>query len=56
MRLPHMEKPTCAAFEKYKRVPEIIPLDFLEDDVIWVASKCSGAAGAPGAESIELKN
>ena len=37
--------------EKYpKRYP------FTEDDVTWVASKLSGAAGALGAEAMELQN
>ena len=31
-------------------------LDFTEDDVTWVASKLSGAAGALEAEAIELRN
>ena len=34
----------------------MVPLDFSEDDVIWVASKISGAAGVLGAEAIELIN
>ena len=37
-------------------MPETIPLDFMEDDVMWVASKISGAAGVLGAEAIELRN
>ena len=37
-------------------MPETLPLDFTEDDVMWVASKLSGAAGALGAEVIELRN
>ena len=37
-------------------MPETVPLDFREDDVAWVASKLSGAAGALGAEVIELSN
>ena len=41
-----MENPTCAAFEEYEDVPKTVPLDFTEDDVTWVASKLSGAAGA----------
>ena len=32
------------------------PLDFLEDDVTLVESKLSGAAGALGAQAIELSN
>ena len=31
-------------------------LDSLEDDVTWVASNLSGAAGALGGEAIELMN
>ena len=33
-----------------------MPLDFSEEDVTWVASKLSGAAGALGAEAIKLRN
>ena len=33
-----------------------LPPDFTEDDVTWVASKLSGAAGALGAEAMELRN
>ena len=51
-----MENPVCAAFEEYEDVPKMIPLDFTEDDVTWVASKLSGSAGALGAEAMELRN
>ena len=51
-----MENPTCAAFEEYEEVMETVPLDFTEDDVTWVASNISGAAGALGSETIELRN
>ena len=34
----------------------MVTLDFTEDDVTWVASKLSGAAGALGAEAMELRN
>ena len=51
-----MENPACTAFEEYEEVPETVPLDFTEDDVTWVVSKLSGAAGALGAEAIELRN
>ena len=56
MRIPPVENPTCAAFGKYEEVPETVLLDLLEDDVTWVASKISGAAGEMGAEAIELSN
>ena len=56
MRVPPVENPMCAAFNKYGEVPETVPLDFTEDDVTWVASNISGAAGALGAEAIELRN
>ena len=56
MRVPLVEKPVCTAFEKYGEVPKTVPLNFTEDDVMWVASKLSGAAGALGAEAIELRN
>ena len=56
MRVPSVENPTCADFKEYEEVPDMLPLDFTEDDVTWVASKLSGAAGALGAEVIELCN
>ena len=34
----------------------MVPLDFTEDAVMWVASKLSDAAGALGEEAIELRN
>ena len=37
-------------------MPETVPLDFTENDVTWVASKISGAAGSLVAEAIELRN
>ena len=51
-----MENPTCAGFEEYGEVSKTVPLDFKKDDVTWVASKLSSAAGALGAETIELSN
>ena len=56
MRSPPVEDPVCAAFEVYEDVPETVPFGFTEDDVTWVALKLSGAAGALGAEAIELRN
>ena len=53
---PPVENLECAAFEKYEDVPETVPLDFTEDEVMWVASKLSGTAGALGAEVMELRN
>ena len=53
---PPVENPACAAFEEYGEVPETVPLIFTEDDMTWVVSKISGAAGALGAEAIELRN
>ena len=37
-------------------MPETVHLDFTEDDVTWVVSKLSGAAGALGVEAIKLRN
>ena len=34
----------------------MVALDFTEDDVTWVVSKLSGAAGVLGAEAIDLIN
>ena len=56
MRVPSVENPMCAAFEEYGGVPETVPLDFTENDFMWVASKLSSAAGSMGAETIELRN
>ena len=56
MRVPPVENPTCAAFKDYEEVPKTLSLEFIEDDVTWVASKLSGAAGTLGAEAIELRN
>ena len=46
----------CTAFKEYEEVPKMLTLDFMEDDIIWVTSKLSGAAGALGVEEIELIN
>ena len=51
-----VENPACTAFEEYEDIPETVPLYFTEDDVTCVASKLSGAAGALGAEAMELHN
>ena len=56
MRVPPDKNPACASFKEYGEVPETVLLDFMEDDVTWVASELSGAAGALGAEAIELRN
>ena len=37
-------------------MPKTVPLDFMEDDVTWVASKLFGTAGLLGAEAMELRN
>ena len=34
----------------------MVPLDFTEDDVTWVASNTSGATDALVEEAIELRN
>ena len=56
MRVHTVENPTCEAFEEYEDVPKTVPLDFTEDNVTWVTLKLSGAAGALGAEAMELRN
>ena len=53
---PPRKNTVCAAFEKYGEVTETVSLDFTEYDVTWAASKLSGAAGALGAEAMELRN
>ena len=49
MHVPPVENPACAAFEEYEDVPKTVLLNFTEDDVTWVTSKLSGAAGVLGA-------
>ena len=56
MRVPPVENPTGPAFEEYEEIPKTVPLNFTEDDVKWVASKLSGAAGMLRVEAIELYN
>ena len=56
MRVPPVENPMCASFEDYEDVPKTVPLNFTKDDVTWVASKFSGAAGVMGVEAMELRN
>ena len=34
----------------------MVPLNFTEDDITWVTSNLSGAAGALGDEAVELRN
>ena len=56
MCVPPVENSTCAAFEEYEEMLETVPLGFTEDDVVWVASKLLGAAGALVVEAIDLRN
>ena len=56
MQVTPVEYPMCSAFEEYEDVPKTVPFNFTEDDVTWVASNLSGAAGALGAEVIKLRN
>ena len=56
MHITPAENPACVAFEEYGEVPKMVILDFTEDDITWVASNLSGAAGALGEEAIELQN
>ena len=35
MRVPPVENPACTAFKEYGEVPETIPLDFTEYEVMW---------------------
>ena len=44
------------AFEEYEEVPETGPLNFSEDDFMWVAYNLSRVSGALGEEAIELRN
>ena len=51
-----MENTTFTSLEEYVDVPKTLTPNFTEDDVMWVAYKLSGAAGALGVETIELCN
>ena len=51
-----MENTRCAAFKYYEYMPETVPLEFTDYDVVWFTSKLSGAAGVLGAEVIDLRN
>ena len=46
-----MENSKYATFKKYGEVPEIVTLDFTEDDVTCIASKLYVATGALTVES-----
>ena len=37
-------------------MPETVPLDFSEDDVMWVATKLSGVTGSLRSDAIEIRN
>ena len=39
---PPVENPACAAFKEYGEVPEMVPLNFTEDDV---TCRCVGSGG-----------
>ena len=56
MPVPHVENPTCAAFQEYEEGPETVPLELSEGNVAGVVSKITGAAGELEAEAIELRN
>ena len=56
MHVPPVKNPTCAAFEEYWEVPETVPLDFTEDEIMCFVSKISGAASTLGPEATELRN
>ena len=51
-----MEEPTCADFEEYEEVPETVPINFSNDNVMWDTFKLSGSAGALREEATEIKN
>ena len=56
MCVPFMENPTCSAYNEYEKVSEMVPLDFSEENVTWVASNLSGATEALGAEAVYMSN
>ena len=56
LRVPDLADPSVKCFEHYEHLPEVVPSDFTESDVAWVAAKLQGSAGAGGAESVEMRN
>ena len=56
MGIQPVEYPMSAYFEGYEEVPETVPLEFSENDIVWVLSNLTGATGDLGAEAIELCN
>ena len=40
---PPCENTICAAFEEYNDVPEVVPIDFMKNEVTWAALNLSGA-------------
>ena len=56
MKVPQVGGTRCSTFERHEKVPETVPLNLLEEDVTWVVSKLSGAAGTLGVKALELKN
>ena len=53
---PPTENNMYTDFKECEEVSKTEPLDFMEDDVTWVASKLSGATGALGGEAIQMRN
>ena len=56
MRVPPVKNLVCTSFEEYEEFLETVPLNITEDYVTRVAENLSRAAGALGAEAIELRN
>ena len=56
MKVTQVGGTRCYTFERYEKVPETMPLNFLEEDITWVVSKLSGVAGTLGVKALELKN
>ena len=54
--VPPAEKPMFVTFKYYEEVSKTVPLEFSEDDVMWVASNLSYAARAIEDEAIDLRN
>ena len=45
-----------ASLKEYGEVPVTVPLEFMEDSMMWVTSKVSRSIGVLQAEAIELRN
>ena len=56
MRIQDLTDPESSSFEEYDQDPDVGPIEILEEDVQWVASKLSGAAGPSGTDTMVFQS